>query len=123
MADARPVGSQVDLRSRISRADEERRRAIFSLRDLEGYSFRGVRIGGSRGLCLGFWSLRSHGQTRPNDHSNCPTAGLFLLVAVCVALAFAAFAGNTGFVDWSRARHFGPDSAPFCLRGRRKKLA
>ena len=96
MADAGTRRPARDLPARIPRADEERRRAVRSLRRLEGPVLRGVHPARGRRVRAVFRPVRSERPAGSDDHPDRAEARLLLPVALRPALAAAAVARDAG---------------------------
>src|SRR6266568_7309855 len=94
MADARPHRETSDLRSGISRTDQERWGALLSLCHLERSVLRGFYYPGGRRMRVLLWPIWADRQAGSDDHPDGAKAGLLFPVAVCFALAASAVAGN-----------------------------
>src|SRR5271168_3449445 len=122
MANARAFGEARDVRSRISRVDQERRRAVCSLRGVEGSFFRGVYPAGDRRVRYLLRAVRAFRRTRSNGDSDRAATGLFFLVALCTAFVFASVDGNAGAADWPGGGDPRIGAVAVSLRGRGEKL-
>ena len=102
MADAGTHRETRNLRSRVSRTDQERWRAFRSLCRLERYVFRGLHPPGSRRVRVLLRSVWADRAARSDNHPDRTEARLLLPVALCPALAAPALARDTSPSHWSR---------------------
>src|SRR5580704_572063 len=122
MADAGTHRKTSDLRSRISRTDQEGWGAVRALRDLERYVFRGVYHAGSCRVCVLLWPIRPHRSARSDDHPNCTQARLLFPMALRSAFTPSSITGNPFSSDRSCLGHYWPDPSAVSFRRRRKEL-
>src|ERR1700751_3969973 len=105
MANAGTNCTTSKLRSRISRAYEERRGPLRSLRGLERHVLRGGHHPGGRCVRVFLRSIWANRKTRSDDHPNRPKAGLLFLVALCFAFFASPVARNTRITDRTSGGH------------------
>ena len=102
---------------------QERRRALRSLRYLEGSDFLRHHSVGSCPLCVFLRSLRPNRCARPYHHPNSTEARLLFLVDLCSACALAAIARNSCPPHRAGRGDRCARASSLCSRRRRETLA
>src|SRR5580692_12754069 len=110
-----------DLYERVSRTDQEGRRAVRALRDLEGPVLCCFHLISRRSMRFVLWSVRTNRQAGPYDYSNGPEARLLLPVALRTALAASSVSRDSCATRRSGRGDYRLAASAFSLWRRRKE--